>query len=122
MVGFSLDSLENVIDAVLGFGSLIGLWNFLAKSLCVTFTSLVPENFLECVCSGSYQLKKGLGGDLVCRLGNELCLIPAAKSQNALYVSLWDSILSICRASLMRYIFFTNAFLVVAQFLWSGFD
>lgn len=80
--GAILGFLEEVINGVFAVLGSFGIWDTLARGLCNTMENLLPDGFLDCRCSGSYRAGRGLGGELFCSIGNEVCLIPGEKKND----------------------------------------
>ena len=72
---FNLSFFESLINSILQSLNIFGLWNNVAQGLCDSFQGALPSVFVNCQCTGSYQVGKGLGGDFFCGLGGEICLI-----------------------------------------------
>lgn len=68
--------LEKILDFIFEILGRLGIWDSLFDSLCKQFAGSLPNNLLDCQCTGSYTSEKGFGGDFFCRLDTELCVIP----------------------------------------------
>jgi len=76
---FDLSIFEDLLNNIFLFMGSLGIWNLLAQSLCSALEGVLPDTLVGCRCSGSFSVEKGLGGEFICQVGGETCLINGEK-------------------------------------------